>query len=133
MRFLIAEDDFGSRKLLQAFLKKIPDIDVDLVVDGKEALEAVKLAWQENAPYQVIFMDIMMPVMDGQDALRAVREVEKDMGVLPRDEVKVIMVTALEDPGNVIQAYNKGGATGYLVKPITYESLIQELKNIGVV
>ena len=130
MRFLIVEDDFGSRRLLQALLKKYGNSDV--VVDGEEALEAFRLSWEENDPYDAIFLDIMMPKMDGQEALREIRKIEEEMGVKPVDEVKVIMTTALEDPKNVVEAYHKGGATAYLVKPIDREKLDEEMKNLGI-
>ncbi len=131
MRFLVVEDDFGSRRLLQTMVRDIGSCDV--VVDGVEAIDAFRLAWEENDPYDVIFLDIMMPRMDGQEALRRLRELEKEMGVRERDAVKVVMTTALEDPRNVIEAYYKGGATTYLVKPINRESLQAELTQLGIV
>lgn len=131
MKVLIAEDDFPSRKLLQAYFKKMPAAEIDFVVDGQEALEAFRLAWQENKPYDLILMDIMMPKLDGQESLRKIRDLEKEMGILQRNEVKVIMTSALGDPKNVVEAYAKGGATAYLVKPIQQELLLQEIKNLG--
>jgi two-component system chemotaxis response regulator CheY len=101
------------------------------VVDGSEAVEAFRISWQENKPYKLIFMDIMMPGMDGQQALEKIREIERSMGLRQRDEVRAIMVTALEDPSNVIQAFNKGGATGYLVKPIQKETIMEEIRKAG--
>jgi two-component system chemotaxis response regulator CheY len=130
MKFLVVEDDFGSRRLLQALLK--PYGTSDIVVDGEEAVEAFRLAWEENDPYHLVFLDIMMPNVDGQEALRRIRELESSIGVAERDQVKVIMTTALEDPKNVVEAYYQGGATGYLVKPIDRESLYGELKKLGI-
>jgi two-component system, chemotaxis family, chemotaxis protein CheY len=130
MKFLVVEDDFGSRRLLQALLK--PYGSSDVVVDGEEAVEAFRLAWEENDPYDVVFLDIMMPNVDGQEALRRIREVESSIGVGEQDQVKVVMTTALEDPKNVVEAYYKGGATSYLVKPIDRESLRREMENLGI-
>lgn len=129
MRFLVVEDDFGSRRLLQALLK--PYGHSDVVVDGEEAVEAFRLAWEENDPYQAVFLDIMMPNMDGQEALRKIRELETSIGVDERDQVHVVMTTALEDPKNVVEAYYQGGATSYLVKPIDRESLGTEMRKLG--
>jgi two-component system chemotaxis response regulator CheY len=130
MKFLVVEDDFGSRRLLQALLK--PYGSSDVVVDGEEAVEAFRLAWEENDPYHVVFLDIMMPNVDGQEALRRIREVESSIGVGEQDQVKVVMTTALEDPKNVVEAYYKGGATSYLVKPIDRESLRTEMEKLGI-
>jgi two-component system, chemotaxis family, chemotaxis protein CheY len=129
MRILIVEDDFGSRRLMQKLVSDYGQCDV--VVDGEEAVEAFRLAWEENSPYDVIFLDIMLPKMDGQEALRRIREIEQSIGVQPSDEVKVIMTTVLEDPKNVVEAYNKGGATSYLVKPVERNKVIEELDRLG--
>ncbi|MFP4329956.1 MAG: response regulator [Alkalispirochaetaceae bacterium] len=129
MKSLIAEDDFGSRRLLQTYVQDLGPTDV--VVDGEEAVQAFKLAWEENDPYDVIFLDIMMPNLDGQEALKQIRETERSIGIRERDQVKVVMTTALEDPRNVVEAYNKGAATAYLVKPIDRRRLLEELTNLG--
>jgi two-component system chemotaxis response regulator CheY len=131
VRFLIVEDDFGSRRVLQAFLQPLGSCDV--VVDGEEAIEAFKLAWEENNAYNAVFLDIMMPKMDGQEALKQIRAVEKKLGIIPKDEVKIIMTTALEDPKNVIEAYYKGGATSYLTKPLLKEKVYEEMLKLGII
>ena len=129
MKILVVEDDFGSRRMMQKLLE--PYGDVDVVVDGEEAVEAFRLAWEESSPYDVVFMDIMMPKMDGHEALKRIRELERDMGIKPTNEAKVIMTSVLEDPKNVIEAYYGGSATSYLIKPIDREKLEEELARIG--
>lgn len=129
MRVLVVEDDFGGRRYLQMLLRDVSRCDV--VVDGQEAIDAFSLGWEENDPYQLILLDIMMPNVDGQTALREIRGAERKMGVLPVDGVKVIMTTALEDPKNVVEAYNKGGADAYIVKPIDREKLFGLIRELG--
>jgi len=131
MRILIAEDDFGSRRLLQSILEEYGDCDT--AVDGEEALEAFKLAWKEKRPYSLICLDIMMPKLNGQEVLKHIREFERLNGIKPADEVKIIMTTVLDDPKNVIDALYKGGASAYLVKPISKEKLLQELTELGLI
>ena len=129
MRILVVEDDFGSRRMMQKLLEPYGDIDV--VVDGEEAVQAFRMAWEEYKPYELLFMDIMMPKMDGHEALRRIREIEEGLGVKPQDEAKIIMTSVLEDPKNVMEAYYEGGATSYLVKPIDREKLREELARLG--
>ncbi len=69
------------------------------------------MAWRKEQPYDLLCMDIMMPVMDGHEALLKIREMEKSLGIFGPEEVKVIMLSALDDAKTVMKAYYKGGAT----------------------
>ncbi len=131
MRVLVVEDDFTSRKILQKILG--PYGEVDIAVNGREAVEAFGQSLNDDNPYDLICMDIMMPEMDGQTALRAIRAIEKERGIAPASEAKVIMTTALDDPKNVVEACYKGGATSYVPKPIDKHMLLHLLKNLGVI
>jgi two-component system, chemotaxis family, chemotaxis protein CheY len=131
MRILIVEDDLGSRKLLQTILS--PYGECDLAVDGEEGIEAFRLAGKEKKPYGLIFMDIMMPKVNGHEALRNIRIYESEMGITADQEVKVIMTTVLEDSKNVMTALYKGGAAAYIVKPIDKQKLLSELKELGLI
>ncbi|MDM8523520.1 response regulator [Desulfococcaceae bacterium HSG8] len=128
MRILIAEDDFTARRQLKDILS--PYGECDIVVDGEEAVQAFRLAREENDFYDLICMDIMMPNKDGLEALKQIREMEKDMEIKGSEEVNVIMVTALDDPKTVIQAFYKAGATSYIVKPIQKAKLIEEIQSL---
>lgn len=131
MKILIVEDDFISRRILKEILSSYGDCDI--VVDGDEAVRAFRLAREEGEPYDLICMDIMMPNMDGQEALKHIRDIEKAAGVRGSAEVKVVMITALDDPKTVFHAYYRGGATSYIVKPIERDKLIQEIRTLGLV
>lgn len=130
MRTLIVEDDFVCRRLLQKLLS--PYGDCDITINGKEAIEAFLLALDEDESYDLICLDIMMPEMDGQEALKKIREIEKEKGILGLDGVKVIMTTALKDSKNVFGAF-KTGCEGYLVKPIDKKKLIEEIKKLELI
>ena len=131
MRILIVEDEFVSRRVIKEYLS--PYGDCDVVVDGEEAIEAFRLAWDEGDPYDLICLDIMMPNMNGQEALKKMREIEKELGVKSPGEAKIIMVTALDDPKSVVEAFYKGGATSYIVKPLDRAKLIQEIRSFGLI
>ena len=124
MKCLIVEDDFISRRILKELLST--DFDCDIAINGEEAVTSFRLAHEGKHPYDLICMDIMMPGVNGQEALRRIRELEQEMGVPPRLEVKVVMTTALDDPRTVVQSYYKCGATSYIVKPISKHKLMRE-------
>jgi two-component system, chemotaxis family, chemotaxis protein CheY len=130
MKALIAEDDLTSRLLLSELLA--PYGTCHTVVNGKEAVQAFLMARASEKPYDLICLDIMMPEMDGQDALKNIREIEDTIGSKAGKNAKVIMVTALDDMANVFQAY-KQFCDDYLVKPINKEDLIRCLSSLGLV
>jgi two-component system chemotaxis response regulator CheY len=126
MRALIVEDEFLSRKVLKAFI--MARFEVEIVVNGREAIEAFKLAHTEGQPYDLILMDIMMPEIDGIEALRHIREIEDREGLA---RAKVIMTTALDDPQTVMKSFYDGEASAYIVKPVVKEKLYRELEKLG--
>mgnify|MGYP003405830975 CR=1 FL=1 len=87
LKILIAEDDLVSRKYLNKVLNKIGECD--LVVDGKEAIDAYMLAISENSAYDLICLDIMMPKIDGTKVLKTIRELEDQQGINKEKRVPV--------------------------------------------
>lgn len=129
MKTLIVEDDFTSRLVLQGILKNYGEVHI--AVDGREGVAAVRAALAQGRPYDLVCLDIMMPEMDGHEALKQIREMEKQAGIQGPGEVKVLMTSALGDAKNVVEAYYKGGATSYLVKPVDKCNLIDQLQILG--
>ena len=99
MRILIVEDDFASRKFMMNFMSAYGDCDG--TVDGMEAVEAYMMALEDEQPYDLICLDVMMPVMDGYQVLNTIRNMEKQRGIEGDDRVKIIMMTALNEQKNV--------------------------------
>ncbi|MGD8400749.1 MAG: response regulator [Bacillota bacterium] len=128
MKILIVEDDPASRKFLNKFLSAYGDCD--LTLDGEEAVDAVKLAWEEKTPYDLICLDIMMPNMDGYQALRLIRQLEKEQGISGEQRVKIIMTTALNQIANVFEAFD-AGCEAYAAKPIDTAKFIEVMRKLG--
>jgi len=130
VKTLIVEDEFTSRALLREILKRfgVPQI----AVNGREGVEAVRTALEDGAPFDLICLDIMMPEMDGQEALRRIRTLETKAGIDAEKRAKVIMTTALADRNTVVEAIN-AQCDYFLVKPIDGRVLLDELRRFGLI
>jgi len=128
MRILIAEDDFASRKFMMRFLQKYGECDV--TVDGMEAVDAFLMALEAGEGYDLVCLDIMMPELDGYQALKAIRDIEKEKGIPTEKQSKIIMTTALNEGRNVTKAFELG-CVAYAGKPIDQEKFESVLKKLG--
>ncbi len=129
MKILLAEDDFMTRKFMVKFLSKYGECDV--TVDGMEAVDAYMMALEDDEPYDLVCLDIMMPVMDGYQALVGIRNLEKQRNIPKDKEAKVIMTTALNDEKNVKMAFELGCSV-YSGKPIDEKRFEEALRKLGV-
>ncbi len=126
MRTLMVDDDYITSQIMLEILKAFGTCD--LAVSGSDALKLFEKSQAENNHYDVIFLDIMMPEMDGQEVLNRIRRMENENGVFGLDCTKIIMTTALDDYENIRSAF-KNQAEGYLVKPISKDKVINILNN----
>jgi len=128
MKILLAEDDFASRKFMDKQLSRYGDCDV--TVDGEEAVDAFTMALEDGEPYDLICLDVMMPVMDGYQVLQTVREMEAERNIPKENRVRIIMMTALAEEENVKKA-KELGCDAYSSKPIDLEKFEKLLKELG--
>ena len=120
MKILIAEDDFTSRLLLLTLLKNYGPLDI--AVNGKEAVEAARVALEAGKPYDLICLDIMMPEMDG---LTLAREVKAD----PRlSGIPLVLLTSI--PPHVGDAVNGDEFAACLTKPLRQAALLEALTTV---
>ena len=85
----------------------------------------------KNEPYDFICLDIMMPRMDGQQALAHIRELERNAQI-PRDQrARILMLTALADEESVLAGIQAWDA--YLLEPIEKTALVEQLEAFGLV
>ncbi len=114
-KILVVDDCELDAKMLAAKLE-VRWFDVSIVYDGKSCLESI-----ENEKFDIILLDIMMPVMTGFDVLKEIRKVHASI-VLP-----VIMVTGKEDVSDVVNAL-KMGANDYIMKPANIDIVCARVK-----
>ena len=126
MKSLVAEDDATNRKLLKAFLSRYGECDI--AVDGSEAVNAVLLAIESRREYDLVCMDLRMPQMDGQEAIREIRRHESAGRV---SKTAKIIVTTIHTDSESIATALLGRCDAYLVKPIDTAKLKKELIAFG--
>jgi two-component system, chemotaxis family, chemotaxis protein CheY len=128
MRILIVDDDYVSRSKLKAILGL--QGDCDCAAGGEIALKMFAAADKELVPYGLVTVDIEMPEMNGQELVTQLRQWEEKHGVALTERAKILMVTIKKELRAVSTSYSEG-CDGYLVKPVTPESVAQGLKEIG--
>ncbi len=130
MKSLIVEDDSVSRFILDTTLRVYGP--TTLLFNGSGAAARVLQALDEGVPFDLITLDIMMPEVDGQTALRQIREAERSFGVSQDSRSRIVMTTALDDQKNVFAA-RQGACDGYLVKPIRKGALLTLVRQLGLI
>ena len=123
LRVLVAEDNVVNQKLITRMLEKL-GCSATVAASGRRAIEL----WQAGT-FDIVLMDLQMPDMDGLEATRAIRELER-----ARDgghRMPIIALTA-----HVLPAYREqclaNGMDGFLSKPVTLAALVAALSGCGV-
>jgi len=117
IKILIVDDDSTARIILKAQLEKLGYLIIE-AQDGEQAVQQ----YESNHP-DVIFMDVLMPVMDGYEATR---EIKKIVG---EKYVPIVFLTALTEEDNLVRCLDEGG-DDFLIKPISISLLKSKLKSI---
>jgi signal transduction histidine kinase/AmiR/NasT family two-component response regulator len=122
LRVLLADDHPVNRRVVELILQAA-DVRLVQVEDGAAAVEAF-----EPGGFDLVLMDMQMPVMDGLSATRAIRERERDAGASP---VRLVMLTANAGREHV-EASAQAGADAHMTKPITADALLGVVAEVAV-
>lgn len=114
-KVVVAEDDLPIVDLLSFILRR-EGYEVYIAYDGGEALESI----EKNLP-DLVLLDIMMPVMDGWDVLKKVKEDDK------LKNIPVIMLTAKGQEWDIVKGFELG-SEDYVVKPFSPSELLVRIK-----
>lgn len=118
---LLVDDSDDNRFLVKLFLENSP-YKITEAKNGEEAVDFVK-----HKPFDIILMDMQMPVMDGYEAVKIIRQFEKVQG-----EVKKVPILALTAHGTTVEK-NKCleiGCTDYLSKPVSKNTLLHRISDL---
>lgn len=121
LKLLLAEDNEFNRMVAEDTLKALlPGIHIDVAVNGKEAVEKVR-----TGRYDIVLMDIQMPVMDGVEATKAIRNTLS----VPIRDIRIIAMTAnvLQED---VQKYFDTGMNAYVSKPFQPDELLLKMASI---
>ncbi|HEY5960851.1 MAG TPA: response regulator [Polyangiaceae bacterium] len=128
MKSLIVEDDSISSLVLVELLKPLGTVEA--FESGQPAIDAIQRGLSADKPYDLVCLDIMLPDMDGHEILKAIRIAEMDAGYPIGRGSKIVMVTALRDKTNVMNAF-RSACDGYLPKPFDRARLHELLLSLG--
>jgi two-component system, chemotaxis family, chemotaxis protein CheY len=123
MRVLIVDDCELSRQFLILAVEAFSEIDT--AENGAEAIQLAKQAIDNNDNYNLICVDLSMPMMDGHETMQAIRKMESDANVA---RAVVFMVTASSCPDDMLQAITHGECDDYLLKPVKQKTFRELLK-----
>ncbi len=128
-KFLIVDDSASARYLLKSYLSRFGECHE--AEHGRDGVKMFGKALLEGSPYNLVVMDIMMPKMDGHTAVAKLRELEAKAGSV--EPVKVVMLSSLDDPRNMLRAQFESGSDLYLTKPVELQTLKEMLVSFGLV
>jgi signal transduction histidine kinase/ActR/RegA family two-component response regulator len=118
LKVLLAEDHPTNRRVVQLLLESV-GVDLTCVENGAEAVDAA-----EHGAFDLVLMDMQMPVMDGLTAIRIIREGEAASG-RPRAEIHALTANAMPEHAEASRA---AGADGHLTKPILADDLFRTIE-----
>lgn len=124
MRFLIADDDEASRQLVLRIASKYGECD--MAVNGIEAVDAFIGGLDQQNPYDLIFLDIMMPIYEGTKVLKSIRNIESKRKIIKNKRIRVFITSALYNKQQV-EEMELLGIDEYFRKPFDVELLQQKI------
>jgi two-component system chemotaxis response regulator CheY len=129
VKCLIVDDDALGRELTAHYLKGFADCE--MAENGVKAVEMFRSSFEGGNPYDLIIMDIVMPEMDGHTAAKEIRLIEKEWAVSIKHGVNIVVISSLNTPNDIIQAYVSVRSAAHLVKPVHPVKLLETLRKLG--
>jgi two-component system chemotaxis response regulator CheY len=133
LKTMIVDDEDVAAELLEIMLNRVGIKEIRMAATGKEAIDIFADGLKDGSPYAMVFLDILMPEMDGLEVLKQLRSAEEEAGISAADRAVIIMTTALTTADTMIEALFDGDCNDYLVKPIGPVYLKEMLTKNGLI
>ena len=124
-KILIVDDEYAHREYMLAILSGYGHCDI--ATNGVEAVERYEKALAQGRAYDMVTLDVDMPVMNGHQTLRAIRSKEKEWDLSLGGRTAVFMVTSLDSQDHIDTA-SQDGCTNYFTKPVDGNLLIESIQ-----
>ena len=128
MKSLVVEHEFTARAVLSRILSRYGPCDI--AVDGTEAIEAARRAYEKAEPYDLVTLDLSLPEFEGANALEQIHRAEKEAGISFLQGTRVLAITAVEDARTVAALY-KAGCEAYLLEPVNEIAIVEKLSEMS--
>ena len=128
MNILVVEYNPDSRKKMELIVSELGNYNI--VDSGSAALDAFDNAWKDGFTFDVIFLDLSTPDMDGIDVLKNIRFLEKVRKLSKDAQAKILMMASNSDRETVV-ACLESGCDNYIIKPVDKELVTDKLKHLG--
>jgi len=123
MRILLVEDVEISRMVTENILRQFSEVTfIDNAKNGFEAIKKTLDLYKKGKKYDVIFMDIIMPITSGYQALESIRKYEKDNYIEENNRSKIVILSSLNTKEEIENGLRMG-ANKVFIKPINYEDI----------
>ena len=131
LRILLVDDSKSAQLKILSIVSKYGTCDQ--AYDGVEALDLVQRSLQANSPYDLIIMDVVMPRMDGFEAVKKIMLLQDAVNIPEQNKAKIIMLTSKADPANMMKAHFEIGVKTYLTKPFAEKTLLEAMTNLELI
>ena len=129
LKCLVVDDDELGRELIVNALDGVANCMT--ATNGGEAVGSFRSAMDEGVPFDLIILDVLMPGMNGHEAGEAIRKIERERSIPLAKQVKIIVLTSLNTPQDVMNSFMSAQSAAHLVKPVEPAKLRETLGKLG--
>jgi CheY-like chemotaxis protein len=129
LKILIVEDSKSAQLKIHSILSEYGQCDQ--AFNGQEGVDCFNASLQADSIYDLVVMDIVMPIMNGLEAAKEIMRIQDQHRIPEEKRAKIIMLTSKADPSHMMKAHFEAGVETYVTKPFKDSTLIEAIGNLG--